>query len=56
MDGMLALALAILRELEAFRIVPPVLFGGVVPLLALGAGERYHDAIFFGLAGQELTP
>ena len=48
MQAMHAAAGAILIELQALRIVFPVFSGGVVPLLALSAGEvDYTPGISF---------
>jgi hypothetical protein len=39
MQGMLAAAIAEFLELQAIRVVAPILFAGVVPLFTLGASQ-----------------
>ena len=51
MRGLLAAARAELRELETVGVVPTVLLGDVVALLALGAGERDLRANLRALLG-----
>src|SRR3954454_17259759 len=53
--GVLAAAPAELRQLHAVGIVPPVLLGDVVALLAHRAGERDLRANVAGLAGHGLS-
>jgi hypothetical protein len=43
----LSAARAELLELQPVRIVPPVLFSVVCPLLAIGASERHEQSIGF---------
>jgi hypothetical protein len=47
MQGVFAAALAILLQFEAVRVVPLALLARVVTLLAVSAGQVYHDANFF---------
>ena len=47
MQGMLAAEAAVFLELDAIGVVLLVLKGVVIPLLALGAGQRDFNAHFF---------
>jgi hypothetical protein len=44
-----SLTLAVLVELQSLGVISTILFGGVIALLALGAGQRDDDASVFGL-------
>jgi hypothetical protein len=50
MDGMRTTMPAKLSQFQPVGVVPLILRRGVVAVLAIGAGERHHDAILFSFS------